>query len=84
MQDSCILRLRSAAHMLDVRSELGCDTCPGRINDMLCSSCSLQSPDGLILASRNPSHQLWFAYLIAHLEELQIESWNCICSGSQP
>lgn len=34
MQDSCILRLESAAHMLYVRSEIGCDTCLGKINDI--------------------------------------------------
>lgn len=44
MQDLCILCLQSTAHMLRVRSEMGCDTCLGKINDMPWSSCSLQSP----------------------------------------
>lgn len=68
--------------MLYVHSEIGCNTCLGKINDVPCSYCSLQSPVSWPYPrelNRNPSHQVWFAYLIALLEELQIrESWKSL------
>lgn len=81
VQDLCILCLQSTSHTLRVRSQMGCDTCLGKINDMplelllTAEPCLMASSQRAELKSQS---QPRCGCLIALLEELQIKSWKSL------